>query len=406
MATLNTPLGLENGYGPIETVIHGIDKGLHRLGYRSTVACSGDSVVAGEKFTTVPESLGGYCSAGVDGAQERVTLHLSRALERARAGDIDVVHMHEWYERVYAGSFAPRMPIVMTLHVPEEHSGMAEFHDRHPAAPLASNTSIHWVAISDHQRRQYAGTIPIGHTIHHGIDLAKYEVAAAPSPVPYLFSIGRISSVKGQDTAIDVARKSGRKLILAGYVQDKAEDRAFFSRINPSIDLAVDLSAEPVGADYYERVMKPILESDKQIILVGQLNEAAKKHWYQHALATLFPIRWGEPFGMVLIESMACGTPVIAFREGAVPEILVDGKTGFIVDSLDAMVRAVGQVASLARQESRAHVERGFSIDTMAARYGALYEEIVRKAAIVPATPRAAPTYASPNRRQPALTPA
>ena len=250
-------------------------------------------------------------------------MHLRSALARSRAGDIDVVHMHEWYERVFSGSFVPPVPIVMTLHVPGEHSGMAEFHDRNPATPLASKSSVHWVAISEHQKRQYAGLIPITRTIPHGIDTARYPVATASAPVPYLFSIGRFTEVKGQDTAIEVAKRAGRKLILAGCIQDKPEDRAFFSRLEPSLDLVVDLSDVPVEADYYDRVMKPILTSDRQIVYVGELNEEAKKYWYRHAQATIFPIRWGEPFGMVLIESMASGTPVIAFRQGAVPEILV-----------------------------------------------------------------------------------
>ncbi|MCZ7575834.1 MAG: glycosyltransferase [Dehalococcoidia bacterium] len=307
VATLNKAIGLETGYGPIETVIHGLDKGLHNLGYRSIVACSADAIVNGEKHETVAESLGAYCSANTEAAQERIGRHLASSLARSRSGDIGVVHMHEWYEHIYSGSFNPSVPIVMTLHVPGSDSGMVDFHDRHPATPLASRSSVHWVAISEYQRRQYAGLIPIAHTIPHGIDVDRYEFGAVPAPTPYLFSIGRITHVKGQDTAIEIAKRSGTKLILAGCVQNKAEDRAFFEQLRPSIDFTVDLSDVPVDASYYDRVMKPILSSDKQIVYVGELNDASKKYWYRHALATVFPIRWGEPFGMVLIESMASG---------------------------------------------------------------------------------------------------
>lgn len=376
-------------------MIHGIDKGLHNLGYRSIVACSADALVDGEKHETVPESLGAYCTSNTEAAQERIGRHLASSLARSRAGDIDVVHMHEWFEHIYTGKFNPSVPIVMTLHVPGADSGMVDFHDRYPATPLSSKSSVHWVAISEHQRRQYAGLVPIAHTIPHGIDVDRYEFRAAPSPTPYLFSIGRITKVKGQDTAIEVANRSGTKLILAGCVQNKDEDRAFFEQLRPAIDFTVDLSNVAVGADYYDRVMKPILSSSNQVIYVGELNDAAKKHWYRHALATVFPIRWGEPFGMVLIESMASGTPVLAFCEGAVPEILVDGKTGFIVDSVDAMVRAVGSAAKLDRRASREHVERHFSVDIMARRYAALYEQILhRDAAVVPGRFRSRPSTA------------
>ena len=167
------------------------------------------------------------------------------------------------------------------------------------------------------------------------------------------------------------------KLVLAGCVQDKREDRAFFSRLKNSLDLVVDVGRHPVDDNYFDRVMKPILSSDKQIIYIGELDTAAKKHWYRHAEATLFPIRWGEPFGMVLIESMASGTPIVAFREGAVPEIVRDGKTGFVVDSVESMVKAVGRITEIDRLACRKHVERCFSIRRMAEGYQAVYERLV-----------------------------
>ena len=185
---------------------------------------------------------------------------------------------------------------------------------------------------------------PVADTIPHGVDLDEYAFGDECNALPYLFSIGRITRDKGQDVAVSVAKASGAKLILAGCVQNKADDRAFFSSLNDSLDLVVDVSKQPVTDDYYDRVMKPILSSDKQIIYIGELDTAAKKHWFRHAQATLFPIRWGEPFGMVLIESMASGTPIVAFGRGSVPEIVRDGKTGFVVDSVESMVKAVGRI--------------------------------------------------------------
>jgi glycosyltransferase involved in cell wall biosynthesis len=177
------------------------------------------------------------------------------------------------------------------------------------------------------------------------------------------------------------------KLILAGYVQNKPEDRAYFERIRGSIDAVVDIAGQNIGRDYYEKVMRPILASDAQVIFVGELAGEQTKHWYGHARATLFPIRWGEPFGMVLIESMASGTPVLAFDKGAVPEIVDDGRTGFILDSIDAMVAAVKRIDLIDRRVCREHVQTNFSTQLMAARYANVYARVVRPTQVRPSPP-------------------
>ena len=146
--------------------------------------------------------------------------------------------------------------------------------------------------------------------------------------------------------------------------------------MNTSFDLIVDVGRQPVNDDYFDKVMKPILSSDKQIIYIGELDTAAKKHWFRHAQATLFPIRWGEPFGMVLIESMASGTPIVAFGRGSVPEIVIDGETGFVVDSVESMVEAVRCIERIDRGACRKHVVENFPIQKMAERYEALYQRI------------------------------
>ena len=143
-----------------------------------------------------------------------------------------------------------------------------------------------------------------------------------------------------------------------------------------SIDLFVDIGKQPVDGNYFEDVIKPLMDCDEQIIYIGEVGSEYKKQWYRHARATLFPIQWGEPFGLVLIESMACGTPVIAFNRGAVPEIMVDGKTGFVVDSLSAMIEAVDRIDSIDPYECRRRVQDDFSIASMAYKYSELYQRI------------------------------
>jgi glycosyltransferase involved in cell wall biosynthesis len=270
----------------------------------------------------------------------------------------------------------------MTLHVPGHNSGVTEFYQTHPGViPLRRP---HFVAISAYQRRQYANQVPVAATIAHGVGVDENVFGYEPGTRQYLFSIGRITRVKGQDVAITVAKRTGAKLILAGCVQNKRDDRAFFSSLKNSLDLIVDVGKHPVNEDYFDRVMKPILSSDKQIIYIGELGTAAKKHWFGHAQATLFPIRWGEPFGMVLIESMASGTPIVAFERGSVPEIVRDGKTGFIVDSVESMVKAVGRIARINRRDCWRHVAENFSIQRMAEGYEAVYRRLVEAPAFSP----------------------
>ena len=397
VATINNPISSQLGYSPIETVIYNLDKGLHARGHRSIVACSADSSVAGELHPTVSRSLGDYMRECTPKARAHVDRHLARALVRAQKGDIDVVHMHEWFERVYSGGFDPPVPILMTLHVPGANSGMTEF----DAPAMLDRRQLHFVAISDHQRREYAGLVPVSDVVPHGVDVDEYVFRGEPEAMPYLLSIGRISPVKGQDVAIDVARRSGAKLIVAGCVQDKAEDRDFFESLVDAFDLVVEVGREPVGSDYYERVMQPILASEAQVVYIGELDTVAKKRWFRHARATLFPVQWGEPFGMVLIESMASGTPIVAFRRGAVPEIVKDGETGFVVDSVDEMVDAVGAIAQIDRRACRTHVEEHHSTETMAEGYEAVYERLAaRPVRLLPKTgPRAVGVAMGPELR-------
>jgi glycosyltransferase involved in cell wall biosynthesis len=378
VATINKPIRSDLGYAPIETIIHNIDKGLRSLGCRSIVACSADSRVSGEHCVTVPHSLGEYWCRNTSARQEIVNLHLSRALERTTRGDIDIIHMHEWLDHVYDGLFSPTLPVVMTLHVPARDSAIREAHQRR--CRTSPPPSLYFVAISEYQRRQYAGLANVWKTVHHGIEVNDFPCKERPDRGSYLFSIGRVTRVKGQDQAIALARKTGAKLILAGCVQNKPEDREFFDSLKESINLFVDVGKVPVGRDYYDTVIKPLLDCDKQIIYIGELDNEQKKEWYRHARATVFPIQWGEPFGLVLIESMACGTPVLAFNAGAVPEIVADGHTGFVVESPRDLICAVGQIDRIDPRACRQHVQDHFSLTSMAGKYAEVYQEIIEDA--------------------------
>jgi glycosyltransferase involved in cell wall biosynthesis len=378
VATLNQPIGPGLGYGPIETVIHNIDKGLYAFGHRSIVACSGDSTVFGEHYVTVDKSIGDYWSNNTPEKRKIINTHLSNTLHRASMGDIDIIHAHDAkaVEFMYDSVFRMKVPIVMTLHVSAEDSSLGGAYQRWCNHLLAS-PMVYCTAISEYQKRQYNDLVKAENVVYHGIDVEEYPVKEETNKGRYLFTIGRITRDKGQDKAIEIAKKTGSKLIIAGCVQNKPADREFFAGLKDSIDLSVDVGKYPVDNDYYERVIKPLLDSDKQIIYIGEINSKHKKQWYLHARATLFPIQWGEPFGLVLVESMACGTPVIALDKGAVPEIIVDGTTGFVVDSAEAMIKAVGRIDRIDHVECRNHVRKHFSIKSMAFKYSELYHQII-----------------------------
>ncbi len=375
IATLNRPISMNLCYGPIETVIYNIDKGLHKLGHHSIVACSGDSRVVGEHFTTIEKSFSEYWSENTLLQQEDMRKHLILSLERAKKDDIDIIHMHDaiMVEYIFKGIFKSPVPIVMTLHVPAEEKGQFKRWNE----SLISSSCVYFVPISEYQRKQHHGLVNAQKVIHHGIDVEDYPFKNNPGKQNYLFSIGRITQVKGQDKAIEIAKKTGSRLILAGNVQNKSKDREFFKSLKKSIDLVTDANKPFADSEYYEKVMKPILDSDKQIIYIGEVDSAQKKLWYSHARATLFSIQWGEPFGLVLIESMACGTPVLAFNKGSVPEIVIHGKTGFVVYSNYDMIKAVGEIQHIDPNDCRSHIKDNFSIATMAGKYSELYQRIL-----------------------------
>ena len=377
IATLNRPIKQDIGYGPIETVIYNIDKGLNKLGHRSIVACSGDSCVVGEQFTTIEKSFTEYWSNNTNLQKENMRRHLSLSLQRAKKGDIDIIHMHDaiMVEHIFKGVFKSPVPIVMTLHVPAEDKGPFKQWNE----TLIPSSGAYFVPISEYQRKQHEGLVNGQEVIHHGIDVEDYPFISNPGKQDYLLSIGRITQDKGQDKAIEIAKKTGSRLILAGNVQNKEKDRLFFKKLNKSFDLVTDAGKSFTSSDYYEKVMKPILDSDKQIIYIGEVSSAQKKLWYSHARATLFSIQWGEPFGLVLIESMACGTPVIAFNKGSVPEIVIHGKTGFVVDTIDEMISAVGDLHYINPIDCRNHIKDNFSIKTMSKKYSELYQLIVEE---------------------------
>ncbi len=380
IATLNRPIKPDLGYGPIESVIYNIDKGLHKIGHRSIIACSGDSQVFGEIFPTIKKSFSEYWSKDTHLQRKNTLKHLVMSLERANRGDIDIIHMHDaaMVEYVFDGVYENSVPIVMTLHVPAEDKGSFIRWRK----TLTSSSNVNFVPISQYQRIQHKELINMHQVIHHGIDVEDYPFEKNFEKQEYLFSMGRITQDKGQDKAIEIAKKTGYRLVIAGNVQNKTKDRDFFKSLRKDIDLIIKGDKPFTGDEYYRKVIKPTLDSNKQIIYIGEVNNAQKKLWYQYAKFFLFPVQWGEPFGLVLVESMACGTPVIAFDKGSVSEIVVHGKTGFVVNSIAQMAMAVKSKKDINSSDCRKHVKDNFSIASMSQEYSNLYHRIIKKRGI------------------------
>jgi glycosyltransferase involved in cell wall biosynthesis len=274
-----------------------------------------------------------------------LSVTLGKALREV--DNFDVVHNH--LDHVgFALTRQTSTPVVSTLHGrldrPEHEPLYREFAD----VPL--------VSISQAQRTPVAWANFVA-TVHHGVDLEQFTFN--PLPDGYLAYLGRVSSEKGLDTAIRVARRAGLPLRVS---------------VRMPLPFLSDWSVR-ADWDYWEHVVQPLLGSD--IELVGEVGGAEKDAFLRNAAALLFPIRWPEPFGLVMAEALACGTPVLALRAGSVPEVVRDGVTGFICDTEDELVMAAGRLGGLDRWTCRREAEQRFSPAAMARAYERVYEGVI-----------------------------
>lgn len=323
-------------YGGTERVVSYLTEELVRQGHEVTLFASGDSVTGA---TLVPG-----CESALwhDPECRETEPHHIRLMDLVfrEAHRFDVIHFHCDYVHFPLLRYQ-RTPTITTLH------GMLRRHD--VTALFQSYPDVPLVSISDHQRTP----IPWANwqaTVYHGLPLELHTFREAPED--YLLFIGRISPEKRLDRAIEIARRAGRRLKVAAKIYD--EDRA-----------------------YYQREIEPVLETSQAFVeFVGEVGGKDKDDLIGHAHALLFPIDWPEPFGLVMIEALACGTPVVAWRNGSVPEIVDHGRTGFIVDNLEDAVRAVANVRHLNRAACRASFADRFQAARMASRYEGVYRRL------------------------------
>jgi glycosyltransferase involved in cell wall biosynthesis len=321
------------GYGGIETLIADLADALIARGHDVVLVAAGTNGTRARFLRTYEEPP----SQRLGEAMPEVlnAAWTSRYLDDL---DIDIVH-----DNSLAGPLTARgrtVPTVLTAHGPC-CGEMAAYYRHLPS-------DVHMVAISKAQRRLAADLNWAG-IVYNAIKVADFPYTARKDD--YVLFLGRFSPSKGAHLAIDAARRAGRRIVLAGKVQE-ARERA-----------------------YFDAEVRPRLGRDA--VFVGEVDMAGKQRLFSAAHCLLFPIQWEEPFGMVMIEAMACGTPVVALRRGSVSEIVVHGVTGFVHDRPAELPAAIDAAGHLASADCRRHIAHHFDVSTMAARYEQVYARLI-----------------------------
>jgi glycosyltransferase involved in cell wall biosynthesis len=322
-------------YGGTERVVHWLTEELVGLGHEVTLYASGDSITSAKLEACWPRAL--RLDGSVRDANALHMLMLERV--RRRHGEYDFLHFHLDY---YPFSLFSRQstPFVTTLH------GRLDLPEHQPVFTTFSSVPV--VSISNAQRRPLPQARWV-RTIHHGLP----ERLLTPQPVTpsYFAFLGRIAPEKGLDRAIRIAQHCGIPLKIAAKVDN-------------------------VDRDYYQDKIRPLLDA-ANIEYVGEISDGEKPAFLSGAIALLVPIDWPEPFGLVMIEAMACATPVIAFNRGSVPEVVEDGLTGFIVEDEIGAIGAVDRLSQLPRAKIRERFEERFTARRMAQDYLAVYRSLI-----------------------------
>lgn len=328
-----------HGYGGTERIISGLTEELVKQGHEVTLFATGDSQTSARLVACAPKALG-FEHLFESGASHTAML----AQVYRRASEFEVIHSHVDYQALPFATHC-KTPTIITLHGTLDMEGYPE--------ALSAFPDIHYVSISDNQRTPLPN-LNWAATVYHGIDVRAHPFGQQPGK--YLLFVGRISPEKGPERAIAIAKQCGIPLKIAAKIDPK--DRKFFNQ-----------------------VVKPLLDKEKKedVEFLGPVDERHKRILMKNALALLLPIRWQEPFGMVYIESLACGTPVLTCPMGAAPEILSEGETGFMRESDDELAEAALRVHTVSRAGCRAWAERRFDISTMTHNYLEVYQAALGK---------------------------
>ena len=322
-------------YGGTELVISWLCDELVRRGHDVTLFAGGDSRTQAKLIPIWPRSL---WRAKLNTPHVVFSLLYEKLI--SFQDKFDIIHDHcEWYTIPYSKFLKP--PIVTTLHHPLTEEAII-LYKKFP--------NINFVAISKNQRRSAHG-INIVETIYHGLPIEKYEFD--PRPKDYLLWLSKIMPQKGIAEAIDIAKLAGENLIISGNIP-------------------------PEQGDYFDFRIKPLIDG-KKIKFLGASDFPKKIELLKNAKAFIFPVKRPEPFGLVVIEAMACGTPVIAFKAGSMPELIEEGKTGFLVNNIEEACQALKKTDEISREYCREYVKKNFNLKRMVNRYEKLYKKILKQ---------------------------
>lgn len=337
------------GYGGTELVVSKLTESLIKKGHRVTLFASGNSKTKGKLISVVKNDLR---KLGIPYLFDSYNiLNLIEAFSRAK--EFDILHTHiDVYDPIFRAQSS--VPTIATFHNPfwpkakkksgqwHTYQGRVLLYNRFPKLP--------YIAISNSYRKQCPAKIKFVKTIYHGVDpnLLKFN----PKGGNYFAWLGRFSPNKGTHLAIRIAKKLGLKLLIAGK------------------------AVSPEDKKYFSEKIKPFLT--RKIQLVGEIKtDAEKSEFLGNARAFLYPLQWEEPFGITMIESQACGTPVIAFNRGSVPEVVKDKKTGFVVNYEKEMIKAIKHISDIDRRECRKFFEQKFTVQKMTDDYEKIYYSLL-----------------------------
>jgi len=321
-------------YGGTERVVSWLTEELVARGHQVTLFASGDSRTGAELEAIVPRALR---FEGIHNCVPYNIIMLDRVAERS--AEFDVLHFHiDFFHYPLFRNMAHKT--LTTLHGRQDLPELPGIYRAFPHMPL--------VSISDHQRRPVPPVNWMG-TVYHG--LPERSLKEGGGAGGYLAFLGRICPDKGPKEAIEIAARAGMKLKMAAKV-------------------------DPADQTYYDAVIRPLLAKSPHVEFIGEIDDSRKQEFLGNAKALLFPICWPEPFGLVMIEAMACATPVIAFPCGSVPEVLEDGLTGFVVADVAGAAEACGKLDELFRPSIRARFEERFSAAAMAREYVRIYRQL------------------------------
>ena len=322
-------------YGGIERVVSYLTEELVRQGHEVTLFASGDSATKARLVAPCRRSLR-LDKECVDQLAHRI---VEVELVLKHSSRFDIIHFHIDYLH-FSLLRRQTVPYLTTLHGRLDIPDLVPLYQEFTEVPVSS--------ISDAQREPLPWLNWQG-TVYHGLPEDLYRFHETPGT--YLAFLGRISPEKRVDRAIEIAKRIGMELKIAAKV-------------------------DPVDRAYFEHTVEPLLK-EPLVEYIGEIGESPKNEFLGNAYALLFPIDWPEPFGLVMIEALACGTPVIAYRHGSVPEVIEDGVTGFIVDGLEDAIRAAERISTLSRKRCRRVFEQRFSASRMVAGYLAMYQRLI-----------------------------